>query len=111
MTVTAAEQIRQRDAYDARLGGLMSAVAMVEADHACLGPDAIPAQSLRQLVIAMAAAVGRTWLAVRHDESCVIAFTDLYAAPAPPALPVLDRILGDLLHCRFGHVWAGQLAG
>jgi hypothetical protein len=104
-TMIAADDARRHaasDAHRAQLTELVTAVAVVEADYACLGPGGIPADSLRQLVVAVTGAAGPGWLACCHHEEAVAAFAALCATPAPPELPVLDQVLAGLLHCRFG---------
>lgn len=105
-TVAAAEYVSghpRRGAARHQGADLLQALALIENNFIFGGP-AVPPGLLRDLVIAVTALSGRGWLRANETLPAVRTFLSLHTSPEPPVLPVLDRILSDLLRCRFGQV-------
>jgi hypothetical protein len=111
-TVGAAEWVRRYAARAASRNGyadLLQVLALIE-NNFILGGPAVPPRLLRDLVIATTGLAGRSWLSSNESSPEVAAFLALHSRPAPPALPVLDRIVSDLLRMRFRHASAASAA-
>jgi len=104
-TVAAAQYVRGhagREAARIQSADLLQALALIENNFTAGGPAVSPGL-LRDLVIAVTTLTGRVWLRANETVPEVAAFLSLHTRPEPPALPVLDRIISDLLGSRFGH--------